>query len=161
MNDNPNKDAAITLSVIAGTGTVENAKIVTNGDGLATGNYVAGKTPGMAVVEARYTSRPPSEIELRRVLGSIYLADRGVTENFRKRATLLEWFVEPGDKVVKNQPLARVGIPNEEMVLTATNPGIFVRAVRHRRERVEVGDTIGYVELDENSYEKMLSSAKR
>jgi hypothetical protein len=32
--------------------------------------------------------------------------------------------------------------------LAAPETGTFVREVKHRRDRVELGDTLGYVEID-------------
>jgi len=59
-----------------------------------------------------------------------------------------QWLVAPGDEVAKGQALVTLEGGKGTWTLTAPAPGTFVREVKHKRDRVELGDTLGYVELD-------------
>ncbi|MDF1555323.1 MAG: hypothetical protein P1P84_19795, partial [Deferrisomatales bacterium] len=134
------------------SGSLSTAELFTdrNGEGAAT--YTAGSTAGQAVIEARHTSRAPTADELRRIYGTVFVP-RLIERQERERIKVTEWLAEPGDEVVKGQPLVVLEMRDASWTLTAPATGIFVREVRHRRDRVELGDTLGYVEIDPDVWE--------
>ncbi|MEW6490908.1 MAG: biotin/lipoyl-containing protein, partial [Thermodesulfobacteriota bacterium] len=67
----------------------------------------------------------------------------------RDRVRLAQWLVKPGEEVAKGQPLVTLEGGKQTWTLTSPGQGVFVRPVKHRRDRVELGDTLGYVELEE------------
>ncbi|MBI5444891.1 MAG: biotin/lipoyl-binding protein, partial [Deltaproteobacteria bacterium] len=107
----------------------------------------AGHPAGTAVIEARHTSRPPTSDELRRVYGTVFVP-RWYERQERDRMSVTEWLAKPGDKVEKGQTLAILDTRTGSKTLAAPAKGVFVREVKHERDRVELGDTIGYVEID-------------
>ncbi|WP_461395439.1 Ig-like domain-containing protein, partial [Deferrisoma sp.] len=149
IHDNPNHEVPVVFTVLQGSGDVAPAQVLTdrNGEGQAT--FRAGSRPGTVIVEARHTSRAPTEEELRRIYGTVFVP-RLAERQERDRIKVAEWLVEPGDEVTKGQPLVVLEGRRTTWTLTAPEAGTFVRRVKHRRDRVELGDTLGYVEIDED-----------
>ncbi|MDF1554266.1 MAG: invasin domain 3-containing protein [Deferrisomatales bacterium] len=151
IHDNPNDNVPVTLAILGGSGSLSTAELFTdrNGEGAAT--YTAGSTAGQTVIEARHTSRAPTTDELRRVYGTVFVP-RLLERQERERIKVIEWLAEPGDEVVKGQPLVVLEMRDASWTLTAPASGVFVREVKHRRDRVELGDTLGYVEIDPDDW---------
>ncbi|MBI5015524.1 MAG: hypothetical protein HZB55_08525, partial [Deltaproteobacteria bacterium] len=87
------------------------------------------------------------EGELRRVVGTLFVP-RWFERQERDRLTVSEWLVKPGEAVTKGQTLAVVATRQSEWTVTAPAKGVFVREVKHEGDRAELGETIGYVEID-------------
>lgn len=157
INDNPNESVPVAFSVVGGTGSVKGLAQLTDRKGAVAALYTAGRTAGTAVVEAKHTSRAPTADELRRIYGTIFVP-RLMEDQDREKMKVSDWLVEAGDKVVKGQPVVRVVTHNGDWLLKAPETGVFVREVRHAKDVVELGDTVGYVEIDpevwKDSYEK-------
>jgi hypothetical protein len=147
INDNPSKQVPVAFSVLEGSGSVEPAAELTGDDGVIRATYEAGRRAGTTIVEARHTSAAPSEDELRRIYGTVFVP-RLVEKQERERMKIAKWLVEPGDEVEKNQPLVVLKAGKLSWTLTSPETGIFIREVRFKRDRVELGDTVGYVEID-------------
>lgn len=147
INDNPNKKTPVLFSLLEGSGSVNPSEILTNDDGVAKAAYTAGRTAGLAIVEARHTSRAPNEDELRRVYGTVFVPKLYEGQE-RDRIKVDEWLVAVGDEVVKGQPLARLSGDKGDYILAAPDKGVFEKIVKHKRDRVELGDTVGYVAID-------------
>ena len=147
INDNPNTDTPLSFNLLEGSGDITPADTMTDLDGVAKATFTAGRTPGQAILEARHTSRAPSEDELRRIFGTVFVP-RYYEGQERDRIRVDEWLVEAGDEVTKGQPIAKLDIDKVEYLVTAPETGIFTRKVRFKRDRVEVGETIGVVEID-------------
>jgi biotin carboxyl carrier protein len=153
INDNPNKKTPVLFSLLEGSGSVNPSEILTGDNGVAKATYTAGRTAGLAIVEARHTSRAPTEGELRRVYGTVFVPKLYDGQE-RDRIKVDEWLVDVGDEVVKGQPLARLAGDKGEFILTAPEKGVFERIVKHKRDRVELGDTVGYVEIDKTVWDE-------
>jgi pyruvate/2-oxoglutarate dehydrogenase complex dihydrolipoamide acyltransferase (E2) component len=67
---------------------------------------------------------------------------------------IVEWLVEPREEVTKGQPLVTLEGGNGTWTLPAPEKGVFVRETKHKRDRVELGDTLGYVEIDETVWKE-------
>jgi biotin carboxyl carrier protein len=153
INGNPNKKTPVLFSLIEGAGSINPSEIATDDEGIAKATYTAGRTAGQAIIEARHTSRAPNETELRRVYGTVFVPKLYEGQE-RDRMKVDEWLVEAGDEVVKGQPLARLSSDKGDFILSAPEKGIFERVVKHKRDRVELGDTVGYVEIDKTVWDE-------
>jgi hypothetical protein len=152
-HDNPNQEVPVQFSLLqgAGLGSFLPPVLLTDRNGRGSADFRAGTTAGLAVVEARHTSRVPTEEELRRIYGTVFVP-RWDERQERDRITLTEWVVKPGDKVKKGDVLVRLETRLGTRVLAAPADGVFVRRVKHDRDRVELGDTLGYVEIDAEAW---------
>ncbi|GAB4255453.1 MAG: hypothetical protein Kow0092_00570 [Deferrisomatales bacterium] len=154
VHDNPNQEVPVTFAVLRGEGSVSEREILTDRNGEGRVTFTAGHKPGLAVVEARHTSRPPTEEELRRVYGTVFVP-RLHDRQERDRVKVEEWLVDPGDEVEAGQPLVTLKSGRGTWTLTAPAQGTFVRKVKFERDRVELGETLGYVELDPDVWEEI------
>jgi len=88
-------------------------------------------------------SRVPSDEELSAAQGAVFLY--GLEED-PGRLDVLEWFVEPGDEVVEGQGLLTLEDRRDNLyTVIASRDGIVSTFVAEERDRVEYGDTLGYV----------------
>ncbi|WP_025322891.1 Ig-like domain-containing protein [Deferrisoma camini] len=149
IHGNPNHEVPVAFTVLRGDGEVGPATVLTDRNGEARVVFRAGRRPGTVVVEARHTSREPTDAELRRIYGTVFVP-RLEERQERDRIKVSEWLVEPGDEVEKGEPIVILEGRKASWTLTAPEKGVFVRRVKHRRDRVELGDTLGYVEIDED-----------
>lgn len=154
INDNPNKQAPLTYSIVQGGGSISPKDATTDDSGVSIATYTAGKSAGTALVEARHTSRAPNDGELNRIQGTIFVP-RLIDGQERERIRVDEWLVEPGDSVTKGQGLVKISMRGQEWTLKAAYDGTLIRQVRFHRDRVELGDTVGYMELDAAAWEAL------
>jgi biotin carboxyl carrier protein len=152
IHDNRNPGVPVMFRVVEGGGGVAPGEAVTSSKGVAVAAYTAGTAPGIAVVEARHTSRAPTVEELRRIQGTIFVP-RLYEDQEGDRIKVKAWLAEEGDEVAKGQPLAEVETGEGTWTLPAPEKGVLVRHVRHPRDRVETGETLGYVEIDVEVWE--------
>lgn len=146
INDNPNKQSPVVFSIAEGSGNIEAKSAATDDRGYVESLYTAGRTVGTTIIEARHTSRAPTVDELRRVYGTIFIPK--LTPDFGKdRIRLDEWYVKPGASVVKGQALVKISSKGQSWLLHAQEDGVLANQIRHKKDYVELGDTIGYVEI--------------
>jgi biotin carboxyl carrier protein len=157
VHGNPNQGVPVSLSVSEGSGRLSKAAVLTDRNGEAQAAFTAGTRPGIAVIEARHTSRPPTEAELRRVYGTVFVP-RWYERQERDRLTVAEWLVKPGEKVEKGRDLAVVEARRGRWTLRAPADGVFVREEKHERDEVELGDSLGYVEIDPEVWKEVYES---
>jgi len=147
INDNPNSQAPVALSLLEGQGSLAAKKLLTDRNGEGGTVFTAGNKTGLVVLEARYASRLPTEEELRRVYGAVFVP-RLEDSQERDRVKIEEWLIKTGDEVEKGQPLATLKSRKGEWTLISRGKGVFARSLRREKDLVELGDIIGYVELD-------------
>lgn len=147
IHDNPNKKVPVAFSVLDGSGSVKADTDITDDRGIITAKYTAGRSVGTDIVEARHTSRAPTEEELRRVYGTIFVP-RLEKDMERERVRVEEWYFEPGTLVQKGDILVKLSVRDRTYSLASPVKGIVKYKVRYRKDYVEMGDTIGYVEID-------------
>lgn len=147
INDNPNKKVPVAFNILEGSGTVKADSGITDDRGIITAKYTAGRSVGTDIVEARHTSRAPTEEELRRVYGTIFVPR--LEENMeRERVRVEEWYFEPGTLVQKGDVLVKLTVGDRVYSLNSPVKGIVKYKVRYKKDYVEMGDSIGYVEID-------------
>jgi len=137
----------VSFTILQGAGKLTPAEIATDRLGRGTATFQAGTQAGTAIIEARHTSRAPTEDELRRIYGTVFVP-KLLERQERERIKVAEWLVKPGDDVTKGTPLVVLESRTQSWTLSAPATGTFVREVQHKRDRVELGDTLGYVEID-------------
>jgi pyruvate/2-oxoglutarate dehydrogenase complex dihydrolipoamide acyltransferase (E2) component len=89
------------------------------------------------VIEARHTSRAPTEEELRRIYGTVFVPKLTERQE-RERIKVAEWLVEPEDEVTKGQPLVTLESRKASWTLSAPQAGTFIREVKHKKDQVEL-----------------------
>ena len=146
VHGNPNHEVPVWFRVLEGSGEVRPGEVYTDRNGEGEAVYRAGRRAGSVIVEARHTSRAPTEEELRRVYGTVFVP-RLEARQERDRVRIAEWLVGPGEEVEKGQPIVVLEGRKQRWTLRAREKGVFVRRVKHRRDRVELGDTLGYLEI--------------
>jgi hypothetical protein len=151
IHDNPNHEVPVTFAMLKGAGKLSAASLLTDRNGEGAVTFTAGTQPGVVTIEARHTSRAPTEAELRRVYGTLFVP-RWFERQERDRLAVAEWLVKPGEKVEKGQTLAVLATRRSEWTVAAPAKGVFVREVKHEDDRVELGETLGYLEIDPDAW---------
>jgi biotin carboxyl carrier protein len=97
----------------------------------------------MATVKGTVISREPTEEELSAAVGAVFLF--GLEED-PGRLDVVEWLVKPGDEVVEGQALVTLE-DRADITYTVVAPrdGTVSTFMAEERDRVEYGDTLGYV----------------
>jgi hypothetical protein len=142
-NGNPNNDVDVLYDVTVGMGEMSSASVATDDDGIASAMFTAGNTSGVVTVQGTVTSRVPSPEEMDAALGAVFLF--GLEED-PGRLEVVEWLVQPGDEVIDGQELVLLEERSGTVyVVSAPRDGIMSIFVAEERDRVEYGDTLGYV----------------
>jgi len=147
IHDNPNIGVPVSFTVLQGDGTLIPAELATDRAGRGSAVFRTGTKAGTAIIEARHTSRAPTDDELRRIYGTVFVPQL-MERQERERIKIAEWLVKPGDEVTNGTPLVILESRTQSWTLAAPETGTWVRERKHRRDRVERGDTLGYVEID-------------
>ena len=66
-------------------------------------------------------------------------------------ATVLEWFVAPGDQVERNQPLVEVETSKSAVELPSPQAGIVARIHGEPGEKINVGEPLVVFEVPDNT----------
>ncbi len=142
-NGNPNQNVDVLYNILVGSGELEFPSVATNEKGNAPVVFTAGNSPGLVTVKGTVISREPSDEEISAAEGAVFMY--GLEED-PGRLDVVEWFVEPGEEVVEGQGLV-VLEDRADITYTVVAPrdGIVSTFVAEERDRVEYGDTLGYV----------------
>jgi biotin carboxyl carrier protein len=143
-NGNPNANTDVLYEVITGGGSMSADSAVTDEkDGIAEVSFLPGDEPGVSTIKATVMSRPPTEEEIAAAEGAIFLY--GLDEE-PIRLEVLEWLAEPEDEVVEGQDLVVLEDRRGDMyIVKAPRDGILSVFTAEERDRVEYGQTLGYV----------------
>jgi hypothetical protein len=142
-NGNPNTSVDVLFDVSIGGGFVSPPSVGTGDDGVATVSFTAGSVPGLATVKGTVMSRVPTDEELSAARGALFLY--GLEED-PGQLEIAEWLVKPGDEVVKGQALVSLEDRRDNSyTVRAPRDGIVSTFVAEERDRVEYGDTLGYI----------------
>ena len=141
-NGNPNQNVDVLYDVWVGTGFVSSPSVATDEDGVASVIFTAAD-PGLVTVRGTVISREPIAEEISAAEGAVFLYGLDVDPG---RLDVIEWLVEPGDEVVDGQELV-VLEDRADITYTVVAPrdGIVSTFVAEERDRVEYGDTLGYI----------------
>jgi biotin carboxyl carrier protein len=142
-NGNPNRNVDVLYDVSVGEGALGSASVPTDEDGVASVAFTAGDEPGLVTVRGTVVSREPTAEEISAAEGAVFLY--GLSED-PGRLEVLEWLVEAGGEVVEGQGLVVLEDRNDQ-TYTVVSPrdGTVSTFVAEERDRVEYGDTLGYV----------------
>jgi biotin carboxyl carrier protein len=141
-NGNPNQNVDVLYDVSVGTGSVSSPNVATHEDGVASVVFTAAD-PGLVTVRGTVISREPTAEEISAAEGAVFLY--GLDEE-PGRLDVVEWLVEPGDEVVEGQELVTLEDRSDNLyTVLAPRDGIVSIFVAEERDRVEYGDTLGYI----------------
>jgi len=143
INDNPNQGAVVEYSIVKGKGNLDTDVNETDRNGETENSYRASMTPGVVTIQARVTSRIPSEDELNRAKGTIFVGE--VYTDF-ETGEIKEWYKEAGDDVTKGDALLKISTEVGEFVVTAKETGKLYSVKKYKRDKFAVGETLGIIE---------------
>jgi pyruvate/2-oxoglutarate dehydrogenase complex dihydrolipoamide acyltransferase (E2) component len=93
----------------------------------------------------------PSAAELKAAFGTFFVP-RLYEDQERERIHVARWLAEPGDKVERGQDLVALETPRGTYKVAAPAKGVLQRRARAERDRVELGDVLGAVEIDPEAW---------
>jgi biotin carboxyl carrier protein len=143
-NGNPNSNTDVMYEVVAGGGKMSAPSAVTDEkEGIAEVSFLPGDEPGVSTIKATVMSRPATTEEIAAAEGAIFLY--GLDED-PGRLDVLEWLVEPKDEVIEGQDLVILeDRRGDTYTVKAPREGIVSVFTAEERDRVEYGQTLGYV----------------
>lgn len=142
-NGNPNHNVDVLYDVSVGEGTVNAQSVETDEKGNASVTFTAGDDPGLVTVRGTVISREPTAEEISAAEGAVFLY--GLDED-PGRLEVVEWLVEAGDEVVEDQGLLTLADRSDNLyTVAAPRDGTVSTFVAEERDRVEYGDTLGYI----------------
>ena len=143
-NGNPNFNTDVLFEVASGSGSMSAPKAVTDEKGgIASVNFLPGSEPGVSTIKATVISRAPTADEIAAAEGAVFLYGLA---NDPGRLEVVEWYAEPGDDVVEGEDLLKLE-DRHGTFYTVKSPreGTLATFVAEERDRVEYGQTLGYV----------------
>jgi biotin carboxyl carrier protein len=141
-NGNPNRNVDVLYDVSVGEGAVSAPSVSTDEKGNASVAFTSGKA-GLVTVRGTVISREPTAEEISAAQGAVFLY--GLDED-PGRLEVVEWLVEAGDEVVEGQDLVTLEDRRDNLYnVVAPRDGVVSTFVAEERDRVEYGDTLGYV----------------
>ncbi len=142
-NGNPNSSVDVLYGIASGSGSVGSPSVATDEDGVALVAFTAGDTAGLVTVRGTVISREPTAEEISAANGAVFLY--GLDED-PGRLEVLEWLVKAGDEVVEGQELVTLEDRSGTVyTVVAPRDGIVATFTAEERDRVEYGDTLGYI----------------
>jgi len=152
INRNAVQQAMVAFSIIPrDLGSLSALTQATDFNGWAACTYT---TPVLSekstsIILATVTSKAPTEEELARATGSIFIPLLYPEMDDRDEVRIIEWLSRKGDEVQAGTPLLRVETEKGERVLTAPVSGELAAITIHRGERAYLGQGIGQILADE------------
>ncbi|MDF1524704.1 MAG: hypothetical protein P1S59_00300 [bacterium] len=142
-NGNPNSSVDVLYEIAAGTGEISAVSVATDGEGIADAVFTAGNFPGIVTVRGTVTSRVPTDDEISAAEGAVFLY--GLDED-PGRLDVVQWLVKAGDEVMEEQELVLLEDRVDNVyTVVAPRDGIMSVFTAEVRDRVEYGDTLGYI----------------
>jgi len=142
-NGNPNHNVDVRYNIMAGKGELGFSSVATDEKGNASVTFTAGDTPGLVTVRGTVISREPTAEEISAAEGAVFLY--GLDDD-PGRLDVVDWLVKPGDEVVEGQALVVLeDRADVQYTVIAPRDGTVATFVAEERDRVEYGDTLGYV----------------
>jgi fibronectin type 3 domain-containing protein len=145
VNDNPNQGAVVEYSIIKGRGSLDMDINETDINGETENGYRASHFPGTVTVEAKVTSRIPSEEESKRANGTIFIGD--IYEDF-ETGEVKAWLKEVGDTIEKGEVVLRISTEMGEYDVTAKHAGTLYSIKKYARDDFDIGETLGIIEIE-------------
>jgi fibronectin type 3 domain-containing protein len=145
VNNNPNQGAVVEYDIIKGRGMLDTDANETDRNGEAGNGYRAGNTAGTVTIEAKVTSRVPSEQEINRAKGTIFVGD--IYDEFEE-AEVKEWLKKVGDVVEKGEAIVRISTEMGDFDINAKHAGTLYSIKKYEDDDFEIGETLGIIEIE-------------
>jgi fibronectin type 3 domain-containing protein len=154
INENPVQQAMVEFSILqSGKGALSAITEATDFNGWAECLYtspdLSGRSSSIATILTKVISKAPTEEELSRAVGTIFVPllypEMEVDEDIK----ILEWLKQKGDDINQGEPIVRIEMKKSEFDLRAPVSGELVKIIVHRGERIKLGQTIGQILADE------------
>ena len=153
INDNPNNEVTVQFSIKSGCGRMSPSQAVTDFNGKAQAQYIAGTTVGVTRVRAKVSSRVPNENERLKAKGTVFIPRLYDEMCKGDEVTVIEWFKDENDDVEKGEALVAVRAENgTEYKIKAPVTGRLERIRLIEDETAEFGQTIGLILSDHWEY---------
>lgn len=114
---------------------------------------LSGQSTSIATILATVTSKAPTEEELARATGTIFIPLLYPEMDDRDEVKIIEWLSRKGDKVQEGTPLVRLETEKGELVINAPVSGELAVITIHRGERAYLGQGIGQILSDEEYWD--------
>jgi len=142
-NGNANHNVDVLYNIMAGGGVLGSPSVPTDKKGVASVQFTAGDTAGLVTLRGTVISRAPTAEEISAAQGAVFLY--GLDED-PGRLELVEWLVKAGDEVVEGQDLVTLeDRAGTVYTVRASRDGIVSTFTAEEKDRVQYGDTLGYV----------------
>jgi biotin carboxyl carrier protein len=168
-NENSVQEAMVNFSVNArwkdmqvkqemqGKGRLSSISIPTDFNGRSECVYttpdLTGQGSAVATIHARIISKVPTEEEIARAAGTIFVPILYPEMEEDEEVKILEWLFRKGDEINEGDQIVRIETQKGEYFLNAPVSGELVKVTIHRGERVKLGETIGQILADEEYWE--------
>jgi fibronectin type 3 domain-containing protein len=138
-------------------GILSPSTVATDYDGWAECTYYApdltAQGSAVATIVPRIFSKVPTEEEIARAVGTIFVPVLYPEMEEDDEVKILEWLFRKGDELKEGDPVARVQTQRGEYFLKAPVSGELVKITIYRGEKVTLGQTIGQILADEEYWE--------
>ncbi len=168
INDNPNPEATVQLRLVndkgdpSNNGVLSDTTLYTDRSGETECIYTAGRKVGTVSVVAKVSSRIPTEEELLRAQGTLFVpmwseeesnsfgvfwADEITDEEI---GIIQEWLKDEGDEIEQGESVARIATEDHgDILVKAPFDGELLDIRIMAGEEVRIGQTIGIMDIDE------------
>ncbi|MGA1864302.1 MAG: invasin domain 3-containing protein [bacterium] len=115
---------------------------------------LTGLAPAVATIFAKIVSRVPTEEEIARAVGTIFVPILYPEMEEDEEVKILEWLFRKGDEINEGDPVVRIATQKGEYFLNAPVSGELVKIIIYKGESVKLGQTIGQILADEEYWEE-------
>ena len=158
INKNPVQQAMVEFSLLRdGRGSLSAVTEATDFNGWAECNYttpdLSGQPDSVATIQAKITSKAPTEEEMARAVGTIFIPELYPDMEEDEEVIILEWLFRKGDEIKQGTPIVRIETQKGESFLKAPVSGELVKISVHRGEEGRLGQSIGQIQTEEDFWE--------
>lgn len=114
---------------------------------------LTGLGPAVATIFATIISRVPTEDEIARAVGTIFVPILYPEMEEDEEVKILEWLFRKGDEINEGDPVVRIETQRGEYFLNAPVSGELVKIIIYKGESVKLGQTIGQILAEEEYWE--------
>ena len=158
INENPVQQAMVEFTILPeDMGRLSAVTEATDFNGWAeciyTAPHLSIQDPVFATILTKVTSKAPTEEELARARGTIFVPLFYPEMEEEDEVRILEWLFKKGDEVTRGAPIVRLETRKGERFILAPVSGELVQISVHRGERVRLGRTVGRILAEDSIWE--------